>query len=151
MDQQLIEIFISDSLSRLQCLNNKNIHLFYGCTERSFVQLNYVANNFNSEDTVAGFCCVLQRTTTCTKASINTLRQTCKTSKQSPLDGILSGISGESTDLMCSKYRQPGACEKEFGPQLKKLKEIADNNKVPFKNVPIVKPLLILADKLSNN
>ena len=52
---------------------------------------------------------------------------------------------------MCSKYRTPGTCEKEFGVQLKKLREIADNNKVPFKSVPIVKPLLILADKLSNN
>ena len=135
----------------MKCLNNNNISLFYNCTERSFVQLNYVVNNFNSEDTVAGFCCVLTRTTQCTKASIATLRESCKTSKQSPLDGILSGISGESADLMCSRFRTPGTCEKEFGVQLKKLKEIADNNKVPFKNVPIVKPLLILADKLSNS
>lgn len=124
--------------------------MFYNCTERSFVQLNYVSKHFNSEDTVAGFCCVITQTTQCTKASIATLRHSCKTSKQSPLDGILTGISGEAGDLICSKYRTPGTCEKEFGLQMKKLKEIADSNKVPFKNVPIVKPLLSLADKLSN-
>lgn len=134
----------------MKCLNGNNIDLFYNCTEKTFVQLNYVANHFTNSDVVPGFCCALSQTTHCTKGSLTTLRQTCKTTKQSPVDGLLSGLSGEAGDLICSRYKARGACEKEFGVQLKKLNEIAANNKIPFKNIPIVRPLLILADKLSN-
>lgn len=134
----------------MKCLNGNNIDLFYNCTERTFVQLNYVSNHFTNADVVPGFCCSLSQTTRCAKGSLSTLRQTCKSSKQSPIDGLLNGLSGEAGDLICSKFKEAGACEKEFGPQLKKLNEIADNNKTPFKDVPIVRPLLVLADKLSN-
>ena len=101
--------------------------------------MNYVADNFQNEDVVASFCCLLSNTTQCTKNSVTLLRQSCKASKQSPIDSLLSGLNGESSDLICSKYKAPGICEKEFGPQLKKLAEVADKNKKPFKDVPIGK------------
>ena len=39
----------------MKCLNGNNVNTFYNCTERLFVQLNYVSQNFSAEDTVAGF------------------------------------------------------------------------------------------------
>lgn len=137
-------------------MNENNIQQLYYCPHRAFVQLNYVSKtkqNEGKDNTIASFCCIMHQVHHCTAKNMKKVRSACttgSTTSSSSVGQLLGGMSGETTELLCSKFNSYEVCQRDFGEGLRQLEQVADANQIPLEKTPIIQPLFALADRLSS-